>query len=236
MKKIFTLVFISLITVQIDAQKKEEKSTHDSEYQNTGSQRYADGMGIRENRRDKGDMIGSPYINEYFLQAQIDADENVNVRYNAHKDEMEYTKDNQTYILFPIANKSVVTIKSPLKKYFYLDYKDGKNFKTGYLVEVFNSDKYNVYKKEIIKFTPGVAPKTSYDRQTPDQYRQSKDEFYIQIDGNDIVNLPSNKKNFAKLFGENEKLVATYLKENDVNLNDENSIKKIFQYINSNLK
>lgn len=227
MKKILTLVIAILSISQIDAQNQK----------NSNSEREAyDGMSVKAKERDKGETIGTPYINEKFLPAQIDTDNQVTVRYNAYQDEIEYTKNGQQYILFPIVNKTEVTLLSPKKKYVYLDYKKGKEFKTGYLVELANLSNYKLYKKETIKFTPGVAPKTSYDRQTPDQYRQAKDEFYLQTNDGEILDLPTNRRNFAKFFGKNEKVIASYIKENNIDLSNEASMIRFVQYLNSNFQ
>lgn len=204
------------------AQKDSNSKTNNEAY---------DGNSVKEKHRGKGDMAGSPYMNDNFLPAIVDGVDNIPARYNAHKNEFEYQKDGQIYLLVGIPGKTVVEYKSPKKKYVYVDYKEDKKFLTGYLVEM-NSGKFKLYKRELKKFIPGIAPKTSYDRQTPDEYKLQKDEFFMRINDGEIINITTNKKNFAKQFGDKEKEISQYIKDKDISLNDENKLKLLAQYLN----
>lgn len=224
MKNIFLALAVILLTNFSYGQKKES-SEYSEKYESAG------GGFINSTGRSKGDMKGSPYINENFTDANVDGMDK-KARYNAFKDEMEYWDNGIGVTFYGKLNESSVSFKNPAKKYVYLNYKDGKTFVTGYLIELEKGDKASVYKREKITFIPGITPKTSYDRPTPNEYRKASDSYYFSINNGAIDKLP-NKKNFAKLFGSNEKAVNDYMKDNNISMNDDKDLIKLFKFVNT---
>lgn len=209
--------------------QKKETSSYDEKYEHV--QIRVPGTAVTEKTRSKGDLKGSPFINENFTDANIDGMDK-KTRYNAYKDEMEYWDNGISVVFYGKINESVVEFKNPSKKYAYLNYKDGKNFVSGYLVELEKGEKAAVYNREKVTFIPGIVPKTSYDRPTPDEYRKAGDSFYMGI-GNGTVEKMPNKKNLAKMFGSNEKAITDFMKANNTSLNNQNDLIKLFKYINT---
>lgn len=230
-KNLFPILFFFLFLSFVFAQ---ETSTYEEKYETSSNSKSADGLSIREKRQTKGEQKGSPYMNESFLDATINGTPH-KVRYNAHKDEMEYEGNNANPVVyFGVIGETEIIFTSINKKYFYANYKDNKGYALGYLVELKKGNQFSLYKREKKTFTPGIAPKTSYDRKYPDEYRSVKDEFYMKINEGEILKIPGNKKKFATLLGEKGNDALNYIKEKNISLTDENSLKQLFQYLDSN--
>jgi len=229
-KTLFLVLFFFFSLSFVFAQKT---STHEEKYETTSNTIHSGGISIREKRQGKGELQGSPYMNDSFLPANINGTP-YNVRYNAYKDEMEYENNNAKSVYFGVIGETEVIFNGINKKYIYANYRDDKEYFIGYLIELKKVKQFTLYKREKKTFTPGIAPKTSYDRQYPDEYKIVKDEFYFKSNEGEILKIPGNKKKFAQLLGERENDILNYIKEKDISLTDENNLKQLFQYLNSN--
>lgn len=232
MKKLIIYMNVFLLgSVFIFSQEKgkeREKSTYESSYQNKAVS-GTPGM-VTQSLRSKGDLKGSPYINEDFISADVDGS-TYSMRYNAHEDQFEYL-DNDAVVLFPAKlGATVVEIPRLNKKYEYLNYKDGRSYNYGFLVVLYETDNLKLFKKEKVNFIKGVVPKTSYDRAYPDEYRRERDVFYYQINGGEIDRVPTRNRQFTSLFADQSKEIDNYIKNNKISLNDENDLKKLFEFI-----
>ncbi|MFA5619511.1 MAG: hypothetical protein WDA08_04300 [Weeksellaceae bacterium] len=225
MRHFILILFGFMLTIPVFSQ---DKSTYEEDTRNRSS--APRGM-ITTKSRDKGELKGSPYLNQHFMSAEIDGQKR-DTRYNAFKDEMEFNSQGTTLILTGKLNETAVVF--PNKKYVYVNYKDGKTYVTGYLVELVHGSKSTLYKREKISFIPGVVPKTSYDREIPDEYRRRDDVFLMKSENGEISDFPTNKKRFAKLFGADESKILDFINDSGLSLRNENDLITLFQFINSN--
>lgn len=179
----------------------------------------------------KGDLEGSVYVNDKFSSLKINGqNHNGKVRYNALDDKMEFS-DN---LFYAFQNGDELNLTDHKKKYVYDNYiDDKKNNLSGFLVELQSGKKVKLYKKEKIKFVKGSIAKSSYDKTTSDKYVKDNDTFFLRLEEGQILEVPSSKKNFSKLFVEKEKEVMDYLKKNNYSLNIENDLKIIFNFLNT---
>lgn len=181
--------------------------------------------------REKGKIEGSIYSNDKFSGIKVNGEDHKGkVRYNALEDKMEFS-DNSFYGFKAGDELNLIDIK---KKYLYADHKYGKNNNIiGFLVVTQSGKKAQLYKKEKVKFVKGSVAKSSYDKTIPDKYVKEKDIFFLRINDGEITEVPSSKKDFAKLFGDKEKEVLDYLKKNNSSLTAENDLKIVFNYLNT---
>ncbi len=176
------------------------------------------------------EFIGSPYYFNSFLLGNVYYNnqllqKNIALRYNVFADEMEYKKNitdedakaqaivKSQDIFVTIEDKAFVFI--PSKGYFEVIY-DGINF--SYL------------KKITKKYYPAKLAKNTYDQGTPAEF-QNRETLYIYTKEGAIFELPKSKKKRLKTFGNSEKIVNNYAKENNLNINDEKDLRKIIMYL-----
>ncbi len=176
--------------------------------------------------------VGTPYYNDSYLLGNIyynnePAHKNVALRYNVIADEIEYKEtlsvDNDLAkaiikskdIYVTINNQQIVFIPS---NGYFLVLEDGNNF--------------SLIKKITKKYFPHRPPANSYDQGSLPTFAD-RIAYYIYSKEGEIHELPKSKSKKLKAFGNSEKLVKDYTKENDLDLNKEKDLKQIVMYLNS---
>ncbi|TYB79375.1 hypothetical protein [Bizionia myxarmorum] len=96
-----------------------------------------------------------------------------------------------------------------------------------YEVLASNKDVY-ILKKRQSKIKPGGVNKMTQARTSNDRYYMVED-LYIK-NGDELEGLKLKKKLISKLFSDKETEIKKYIKENDLNIKDENDFLKIFNY------
>lgn len=183
---------------------------------------------------DKNSNIaGSQYFEDRFLSAKVSLLDNkeLEIRYNAVKDEMEYKSEGKVFRL----NKKdslIVVFKSGNKIYEYMEYVFKKKSEKGYLVRKTNFKKTDLFTKEIISFVPYKDAANPYEQATQAHYRKDKDIYFIKLDVG-VVEVPKKKKDFLKLFSENQENIDIFLKSNKIDLEDENDLISIVRFLNT---
>jgi len=184
---------------------------------------------------DEGNVktVGSPYINETYFPAVVEGyDESIELRYNAYTDEMEFEVDETLYALSKNEYPRVVLGWKKKTPYIYTTYQDGANLVSGFLRIVNEKDKYPLYVKETVSFSPSKKATSGYDSDKPEVYKREKDRFFTKIE-NQIVEVPLHKKNILKLFPEFQKEIQDFLKSEKVKLNSQDDMVRVFNYLNS---
>lgn len=177
----------------------------------------------------KGGTEGSMYTFPEFVPVKVGGEQQIfTVRYNVFNDRMEFKDNDNIFEYYPNINDKEFYLMGVNKKYHYLTYsnKEGKTT-NGYLLEIYKGKGNTLFKKERIKFVPGQVSKTGYDRTYPDKYVKDSDVYYIQFGTGDIVEIPTIRKEFIKIFGENESKVNDLIKKEGYSFKDEKDIIKI---------
>lgn len=183
---------------------------------------------------DKNSNIaGSQYFEDRFLTARVSLLDNkeLEIRYNAFKDEMEYKSEGKVFRL----NKKdslIVVFKSGNKIYEYMEYVFKKKLEKGYLVRKTNFKKTDLFAKEIISFVPYKDAANPYEQATQAHYRKDKNVYFVKLDDR-VVEIPKKKKEFLKLFSKNQENIDNFLKSNKVDLEDENDLISTIRFLNS---
>ncbi len=223
MKKI--LILLNFFLLQIVFSQTGENQRINTGFNKNGS--------IEAKAPTKGETEGSMYLYQEFSAIKVGGElQNFLGRYNAFTDKMEFEDKDKIYEYYPNINDKDIFFINLNKTYSYLNYfTDKSKSQNGYLVKLQFGDKVSLYKKEQIKLRQGNVSQTGYDKTTPDKYLQENDVFYVKIGNGNIIKVPKSKKEFLKLFGENEPVVSNLLKENSYSLKDESHLNLIFSQL-----
>ncbi len=177
---------------------------------------------------------GSPYLDKMFAKAKIDKiDQAVFMRYNVYNDEFEYiTPKKDSLILDKIEAFGEIVFANTNKKFKLKTYtnSDNKLF-YGYLVELYSKNKTLLYKKDNISFTDEKLAKTTLEQDKPAKYSANTPFYFIKYSDKMPSEFPSNKKGLIKLFSDKKSEIEVFFKENKIDFNDENHLKKIVDLI-----
>jgi hypothetical protein len=209
--------------------------------QDTGSnQALMEGSGsfyVTFNQKDVK-AIGSPYISEKFTPTTISAlpNKTVKARYNAYDDEIEIKIDDDNIQQFNKNIKNVIitfllddTTYTSLR---YINPNDG--LQTGYFITLTEAlTKTKLYLKKEIRFVKAKPAVSGYDIDKPAEFKNNSDLFFVSINGAYARELPTKKKEIAKLFPENSKVILDYIKENKIKTSREADLINLINYINT---
>ncbi len=192
---------------------------------------------ISSTKSNINNIKGSPYINQKFLPVTIDklSGKNLSARYNAFNDEIEIKKgsSNINYVLNKKSKFSKIQFISSKVSYEAHHYIENNKNKHGYLAQLNPTGNYLLLKKQHITFIEAKPSKTGYDKETPAQFKKTKDKYFIKISDDKIIELQKNKKDFAKLFPKHEKEILSYIKKQNINIKKEIDLIKLVKYINT---
>jgi len=198
---------------------------------------------IKRNNRgisyaDTDSYRGTPYNNPSYLNGNIYKGgellaTNVALRFNAFEDEMEVKESLAT----PDAQAKVLT-KDPdiyvkiMNDIFVFVAYDGGVEGGGYFQVLQEGNKIDLFKKMKKEFVP---EKKSTSSITPGFPAQFKDEpiYYIVDNKGKFFELPSSKRKMLKVFGSNKDLVKDYIKDKDLDVGDEEDLKRLIKYYDS---
>ncbi|PHS66993.1 MAG: hypothetical protein COB12_04850 [Flavobacterium sp.] len=194
-----------------------------------------------DKRVDYQDVVsykGTPYYNVSFLLGEIYQNNklianNIALRYNVASDEFEVkesltTENSKARVL---TKSSDVFVKINKTIFIFALY-NGSIEEGSYFQVLFEGEKYNFYKKLIKKLTPAKKAKTSITTDTPAIFTDKIIYFIVTKDGK-YYEFPSNKNKKIKVFGSKKETIKKYIKENKLNLNKEEDLKKTIQYFDS---
>lgn len=176
------------------------------------------------------DIKGSPYLDTNFKMAKIaDNYEEIAIRYNNYKDEIEFKKGENIQVLPKQAEFSKIKIKSPEATIVYLETNDELK---GYFTELV-SGKITLLRKDKIIFKDEVPAPNSYAEGKPAEFRNQDPIYYIS-NGSRYVKKPKALKDIIDVFPNLKDEINTFVKENKIKLNKEEDLKKLVVFLNQN--
>lgn len=191
---------------------------------------------IRLSRESLSSANGSPFINDKFELVKFKKLDNrvFLARYNANLGEMQIKRENDTIALVN-TEELELTFTQSNKVYKTHSYTNNEDVsKRGFLVVLMESDSLALLKEEVVKFYNKKPPSNSYEKMKPAEFRRLSDVYYYRS-GNNISLLPQKRKDFLKLFPNQESEIKSFIKENKINLKKEDELITLFNYI-ENLK
>ena len=186
-----------------------------------------------------GEIVGSPYLNDTFTLSKLFYDNedqgDFYVRYNALNSEIEIKESLESEeVKRLIANKkiSVKYGRRELRFTTYINKK--KETKNGYLSRISEGKNYTLFHRLAIKYVEGKAAANSMVNSVPSRYAPFV-EFYYQEEGVDRIDQLSQSKGrlLKQLKKEHKEAAKSYLKENSINLDKEEDLITLFDYLNT---
>lgn len=194
--------------------------------------------------RDQMDLInrkgvpvnveGSPYMVKAFTKATIHIedrkDEVAFVRYNAHLDHLEIKMGKKVYQL---RKNESMEIDMNGKKFQLMQYHDGNNRETGYLLLLAEGE-LSFYMKPAKLFKAEKKAETPYDDDEPARYIDNY-SYYLKKGEGDPQKVKINKSLLKDLFGAAYKEAMEYAKDNNLNRKDPYDLGKLIDWYNDQL-
>ncbi|OBW40646.1 hypothetical protein AB670_03113 [Chryseobacterium sp. MOF25P] len=174
------------------------------------------------------DIIGTPYADTDFKMAKLaDNYEEVPVRYNSYKDEVEFKKGENIQVVPKQKEFSRITIKKPSQTIVNLETNDNLQ---GYFFELVPG-KIALYKKEKTVFKDEVPAINSYAASKPAEFIKQNPVYYIKTENN-FIKKPKNQKEIIEAFPSLKDQINTYFKSNKVKFNNEEDLIKLVNHLN----
>lgn len=169
------------------------------------------------------DIQGSPYQSKVFQKAFVgDKYGNIEVRYNAYTDDMEFSNQGKIEVL-PKQEDFYRIEVIPSKQVFV--YFNNNIEPKGYFTEVVNG-KNSVYKKTKVIFKDVVPAVNTYQSAKPAMFVTQEPIYYLKTSSGNVHKISSLKK-VAELFPEKEDEYSKYIKSNKLKFNDTDLVKLI---------
>ena len=162
---------------------------------------------VNKNPFSNPKVKGSEYFDNTFKPAEVkyfdkDLDENIFLRYNAYKDEIEFSNNPKTLSSDKLLmkNKNISCLIEG-EKYVYSNYINVNELrKEGYLIELFLGKKYAFYEKRIKVFMEGSEAKTSLERSFDPRFVE-KFKYYVSKNNGEKKEIKINKKSLIDFLG-----------------------------------
>ena len=187
------------------------------------------------NKKDSN-VKGSQFFNNSFVKGSIDyfgreVNEEIFVRYNAFKDEIEMSQSefnsNEVFIL--IKSKDVIPTIDGIA-YNYLAHRlDDSRASIGYLNIVYEGENYVLFSKKRKIFMDGVKARTSFEKDFPPRFIDTED-YLISFNNDTPVTIKLSKKGIIDYFG---KEISSYMRKNRLKASELISLIQIIEYFES---
>jgi hypothetical protein len=175
---------------------------------------------------------GTPYLDESFVQGTIVLANNSRtapVRYNAHKDLIEFQADGQARVLD--ASSTIKRVSFGEITFVVEKYKEKDITKYGYF-NVLDSGKVTLFSKKTVKFTPAMKGRGLDGGDQPAEYRRGPDEFFFKFDGGEMTEIKSIKSMIAA-FPDKQDELSAFAKKEKISPRKEAELVKLIQYYNT---
>ena len=199
---------------------------------------------MRENKDvdflDTDSYTGTPYNNPNYLMGNVYQGKellanNVGLRYNAVADEIEIKEslaspDEEAKVL---TKSPEIFVKIMKDIYIFAPYKGGVEG-GGYFNVMYEGTGVDLYKKLKKNFKPAKKATSSITTSTPAKFSDDI-VYYLATKDGKFYEMPSSRSKKIKVFGSKKDEMKKYVKENRLDLNDENDLLKAVKYYDGNL-
>lgn len=162
---------------------------------------------------------GTPYLKDDFDITKINnVAETINARYNIYKDEVEFKKGTEYWILPKNENYSIINIGTKTKL---------KLIDNVYYITLFENEAGSLFRKDKVIFNKGREAENGYQSSKLASYKPGKSTFFIETNGK-LIEI-DKKTDFNNLYP--NKNANEYIKTNKVDFKDENSLIKLMNFL-----
>jgi hypothetical protein len=181
---------------------------------------------------------GTPYNHPSYLNGNVYQNNellatNVALRYNAVADEMEIkeslTTPNEEAKVLTKSPEIFVKIMNDI--YIFAPYKGGVEG-GGYFQVLYEGNSVDLYKKLKKDFKPERKATSSITTDTPAKFTDDIIYYLATKDGK-FYEMPGSRNKKLKVFGKKKSEMKDYVKENKIDLNDENGLLRAVRYYDS---
>ena len=187
------------------------------------------------NFKDTKSYKGTPYNNPNYLLGNIYKEgkllaDKVAIRYNAVADEMEVKQfindsDDDARVL---TKSQDIYVKIVDDIYVFVPYQGGIE-KGGYFQVTFEGNNIALYKKHIKDFSPEKKATSSITKTLPAVFKD-KPVYYLVTKSGKFYQMPKSRTKKLKVFGEKQKQMKDFTKQNSIDLNNEQDLITAVKY------
>lgn len=175
------------------------------------------------------------YLNPNFMVGNIYQDENllkagVPMRYNAYADEIEIKNHVSEENYGALMKDESIYVKLEKNIYVFIPY-DGSNEKGGYFNIIADGKTYDLYKKTTAVFIEPKKAKTNYESDSAPTFEKTI-KYYLVQNGT-FLEMPSTKSKVLKVMDSKKKEIKDYINENNLDVDKEIDLVKVFTYFDS---
>jgi hypothetical protein len=149
------------------------------------------------------------------------------LRFNAYNGQMEFAKDGYIYYLKKEPGRTVEFLHND-DKYKVVDLFGALEF---VLVEV--EGKNSLWVRQSMDFILPKQRATTYGYHIRARFRRNSDQYYLALENDQLIELPTNKREFLGVFGNKSKKVERYMNKEGLNHRNEEDLEKIIEYLNT---
>jgi len=176
---------------------------------------------------------GSPYLSNDFTPGEIYLENgkiyhNIPLRYNIYSDLIEFEVEGQAYTINEKAGYEKIIIGSSV--FVKTSYTYGGGIKKGHL-EVLTEGSYKLLKRHSVDLMPATLP-GAYKDAKPANFRNLKPEYFLSVSGV-AGQFFNNANSLKKICNCNEEEIDSYIKQNKIKFNKEESLIQLTEYLNS---
>lgn len=186
----------------------------------------------RTYENDEDIAEGSQYWNDEFENGEVYINDKLKLRgelrFNAYKSEIN-VKENK-YEFYSLLKRPYIHVKINNEVYRMQNYLDDEGSNRVAYFKVLNekSEVKLLFKPEII-LKRGRTATTNYDRASKPRYIRLP-SYYIMKGNNPAKKIYLGKRNVLKALDGDKDVYKAFIKENDLNLRDENDVSRLFEY------
>ncbi|WKD85664.1 hypothetical protein KCTC32516_01007 [Polaribacter huanghezhanensis] len=183
------------------------------------------------NNQNDPSVKGSPFIHLTYQNIKIKGVK-MKGKYNANLDYIKVDNNGEIILFIPsVEHRYDVVFTDDNATYRAFEY---ENLKFGFFKILAKKEKTFLLGKQFIKFYPKVKPKNNFDLLKPARFQRKKDTYYIKLSNQDIiVELPTRKSKFLKVFASKSNVVKHFIKKEKLNFKKEKDLIKIFNFYTS---
>lgn len=169
-------------------------------------------------------MVGNIYQDEKLIKSGVP------MRYNAYADEIEIKNHVSEENYGALIKDPSIYVKIGKDIYVFIPY-EGSNERGGYFNILADGKSYDLYKKTTAAFIPPKEATTNYDTSTS-AYFDKTTKYYLVKNGT-FLEMPASKSKVLNVMESRKKEVKDYIGENNLDVDKESDLTKVFIYFDS---
>lgn len=179
-------------------------------------------------------VVGSPYLQDGWSKGSVNTSngkiiDNLNLRYDVYKKEIQFQADNKIYILSSPDSLNSVIIGS--RRFIYLSFKDKKTMQKDYFEELSPVNKSQLLMRHTVRIIKSNYNKALNVGNKDDRF-EHRSYYYIRK-GNVIALIDKKGNSFFTLFAESSQELKKYVQQNSLSFSNREDIEQIVTYCNS---